>query len=79
VIGEVFLAANRLVRAHDTKAEAVQCSAACTAQPRPGMSEMQTVGNYTLLETVGQGTFGEVMLAMERHTRESVAVKVLLA
>ena len=37
----------------------------------------QTVGNYTLLETVGQGTFGEVMLAMERHTRESVAVKVL--
>ena len=38
---------------------------------------MQTVGNYTLLETVGQGTFGEVMLAMERHTRESVAVKVL--
>ena len=42
------------------------------------MSEsMQTVGNYTLLETVGQGTFGEVMLAMERHTRESVAVKVL--
>tara|TARA_B100000795_G_C22571977_1_gene350441 strand:- start:383 stop:514 length:132 start_codon:yes stop_codon:yes gene_type:complete len=43
------------------------------------MSEMQTVGNYTLLETVGQGTFGEVMLAMERHTRESVAVKVLLA
>ena len=38
---------------------------------------MQTVGNYSLLETVGQGTFGEVMLAMERHTRESVAVKVL--
>jgi serine/threonine protein kinase len=41
------------------------------------MSETQTVGNYTQLETVGQGTFGEVMLAMERHTRESVAVKVL--
>ena len=38
---------------------------------------MRTVGNYTLLETVGQGTFGEVMLGMERHTRENVAVKVL--
>lgn len=38
---------------------------------------LQTVSNYTLLETVGQGTFGEVMLAVERHTRESVAVKIL--
>ena len=38
---------------------------------------LQTVGSYTLLETVGQGTFGEVMLAVERHTRESVAVKIL--
>ena len=38
---------------------------------------MRTIRNYTLLETVGQGTFGEVLLAMERHTRESVAVKVL--
>uniref|UniRef100_A0A7S4BRA7 Protein kinase domain-containing protein n=1 Tax=Chrysotila carterae TaxID=13221 RepID=A0A7S4BRA7_CHRCT len=37
----------------------------------------RTVGNYTLLETVGQGTFGEVMIAVEKHTRESVAVKVL--
>ena len=35
------------------------------------------VGNYTLLECVGQGTFGEVMLGIERHTRESVAVKIL--
>ena len=34
-------------------------------------------GSYTLVETVGQGTFGEVMLAKERHTRESVAVKIL--
>ena len=39
---------------------------------------LQTVGGrFTLLETVGQGTFGEVMLAVERHTRESVAVKIL--
>ena len=37
----------------------------------------KTVGNYTLLEPIGQGTFGEVMLAVERHTRESVAVKIL--
>ena len=35
------------------------------------------MGNYTLLETIGNGTFGEVMLAVERHTRESVAVKIL--
>ena len=40
-------------------------------------SGLQTVGNYTLLETIGNGTFGEVMLAVERHTRESVAVKIL--
>jgi 5'-AMP-activated protein kinase catalytic alpha subunit len=47
--------------------------------PRPQQpgGGMQTVGHYTLLETVGQGTFGEVMLAVERHTRESVAVKIL--
>mmetsp|Transcript_8675 Transcript_8675/g.21414 ORF Transcript_8675/g.21414 Transcript_8675/m.21414 type:complete len:539 (+) Transcript_8675:186-1802(+) len=38
---------------------------------------MQTISNYTLLETVGQGTFGEVMLAIELHTQESVAVKIL--
>jgi len=37
----------------------------------------QSVGNYTLLEVLGQGTFGEVLLAVERHTHESVAVKVL--
>ncbi len=40
-------------------------------------SGLQTVGNYTLLETIGNGTFGEVMLAVERHTCESVAVKIL--
>ena len=38
---------------------------------------LHTVGNYTLLEVVGQGTFGEVWSAVERHTRESVAVKIL--
>lgn len=37
----------------------------------------ETIGNYSILETVGHGTFGEVMLAVERHTRESVAIKVL--
>lgn len=37
----------------------------------------KTVGNYTLLQVLGQGTFGEVLLAFERQTRESVAVKVL--
>ena len=37
----------------------------------------RSVSNYTLLETVGQGTFGEVMRAVERHTRETVAVKIL--
>lgn len=47
------------------------------APPRQPPNGLQTVGSYTLLETVGQGTFGEVMLAVERHTRESVAVKIL--
>ena len=40
-------------------------------------SGLKTIGNYTMLETVGQGTFGEVMLGVERHTRESVAIKIL--
>jgi len=50
------------------------------ARREPGgrNSGAQTVvGNYTLLEVLGQGTFGEVLLAVERNTRESVAVKVL--
>ncbi|KAL3912531.1 MAG: hypothetical protein SGPRY_008308 [Prymnesium sp.] len=38
---------------------------------------MQSISNYTLVETVGQGTFGVVMPAIERHTQESVAVKIL--
>ena len=38
---------------------------------------LRMVGNYALQDTVGQGTFGEVMHAIERHTRESVAVKIL--
>jgi serine/threonine protein kinase len=37
----------------------------------------KAVGNYTLLDVLGQGTFGEVLLGVERHTREPVAVKVL--
>ena len=47
------------------------------AKDEGSTSGLQTVGNYTLLETIGNGTFGEVMLAVERHTRESVAVKIL--
>ena len=48
------------------------------ATARGGSSRgLHTVGNYTLLEVVGQGTFGEVWSAVERHTRESVAVKIL--
>lgn len=47
------------------------------AVPSRQSQGLQTVGNYTLLEVLGQGTFGEVLLAVERHTRESVAVKVL--
>ena len=46
-------------------------------RPKPDGGRLGQVGNYTLLECVGQGTFGEVMLGVERHTRESVAVKIL--
>jgi 5'-AMP-activated protein kinase catalytic alpha subunit len=38
---------------------------------------LHTIGSYSLLEVIGQGTFGEVWSAVERHTRESVAVKIL--
>ena len=44
---------------------------------RSSLGSGSVVGNYTLQEVLGQGTFGEVLLAVERNTRESVAVKVL--
>jgi len=37
----------------------------------------QSIGNYQLIKTVGEGTFGKVKLGQHILTRENVAVKIL--
>ena len=35
------------------------------------------IGNYTIKNTIGEGTFGKVKLGIHKQTGEQVAVKVL--
>jgi 5'-AMP-activated protein kinase catalytic alpha subunit len=35
------------------------------------------IGNYLVKETLGQGTFGKVKLAVHMLTKEKVAIKIL--
>ena len=37
----------------------------------------QSIGNYQLIKTIGEGTFGKVKLGQHILTRENVAVKIL--
>lgn len=43
----------------------------------PERAAPKVVGNYTLEQTLGKGTFGKVKLARHRQTGEFVAVKIL--
>ena len=36
----------------------------------------QTIGDYQLIQTLGKGAFGEVILAADPKTIEKVAIKV---
>lgn len=36
-----------------------------------------TIGNYQLGKTIGEGTFGKVKLGIHTHTQEKVAIKIL--
>ena len=40
--------------------------------PRSGRRQITSVGNYTLLKTVGQGQFGKVKLGVHMITKEKV-------
>ena len=35
------------------------------------------IGNYALVKTIGEGTFGKVKLAVHTLTKEKVAIKIL--
>ena len=42
-----------------------------------GQRPMNTIGNYSLGKTIGEGTFGKVKLGIHVPTQEKVAIKVL--
>jgi len=37
----------------------------------------KTIGDYTILKSIGEGTFGKVKLGMHMPTKEKVAIKIL--
>lgn len=55
--------------------------------PRPPVSERQRsdyrqprtgrLGQYTIVRTLGEGSFGKVKLAVNQHTGEQVALKII--
>ena len=38
---------------------------------------VKKIGNYTLMKTIGEGTFGKVKLGIHGPTQEKVAIKIL--
>ncbi len=47
--------------------------------PRSGRRQITSVGNYTLLKTVGQGQFGKVKLGVHMITKEKVRADLLFS
>lgn len=43
----------------------------------PSPKKVNTIGNYSLGKTIGEGTFGKVKLGVHIQTNENVAIKVL--
>ena len=39
--------------------------------------QSNTIGNYQLGKTIGEGTFGKVKLGIHSQTQEKVAIKIL--
>lgn len=46
-------------------------------QEKSYISKAHTIGDYTLLKSIGKGTFGKVKLGLHQPTNEKVAVKIL--
>jgi serine/threonine protein kinase/tetratricopeptide (TPR) repeat protein len=70
----------------DIQQELPQLDLTCQNMPRPVVfnsnfsaatqTEHQTVGRYTLLELIGEGTFGQVRLAWDHDLQRKVAMKL---
>lgn len=39
--------------------------------------EKNTIDDYIILETIGEGTFGKVKLGIHKPTKQEVAIKIL--
>jgi 5'-AMP-activated protein kinase catalytic alpha subunit len=40
-------------------------------------NKQRTIGDYSLLKSIGEGTFGKVKLGVHQLTNEKVAIKIL--
>jgi serine/threonine protein kinase len=45
--------------------------------PRKKMNSQVKIGNYTILNSIGSGTFGKVKMAIHTFTGHKVALKIL--
>lgn len=44
---------------------------------QPGLVDGSTIGNYQIVKTLGEGSFGKVKLAFHRTTNQRVALKII--
>lgn len=48
-----------------------------TEKRKPSSKPSKTIGDYSILKSIGQGTFGKVKLGIHQPTGEKVAIKIL--
>jgi carbon catabolite-derepressing protein kinase len=46
-------------------------------QPKENVRMEQRIGQYTIIKTLGEGSFGKVKLAVHRGTGQKVALKII--
>lgn len=44
---------------------------------KTSMAAVKSIGDYTILKCIGEGTFGKVKLGIHQPTGEKVAIKIL--
>lgn len=63
-------------RAHDQQPPHTMASA--TSGPLPDKAKTdQRIGQYNIIKTLGEGSFGKVKLAVHRGTGQQVALKII--